>query len=213
MSRITYSLACLLLLLSVISAAQEKQIAGTDISKMHAALPDKEFTDKSVDTSFVTASGERVLRQDIVVPATLEEVWQAVSTSEGLRTWVAPVAEVELKTGGHWYTNYKPGSKIGDPGTIYNTVLAYLPMQMVAMKIGITPPIFPEGPSSAGTLFAVLTLEDLGSRRVRVSEHMAGFGSGEDWDKVYKFFETGNAYTLGQILRRFQVGPRTWRTN
>ncbi|HEU5453458.1 MAG TPA: SRPBCC domain-containing protein [Terriglobales bacterium] len=196
------------MLLVLAAAAQEQKVTGLD--KLHDGLPDKEFTGKSVDTSFVAGNGERVLRQEIVVPATLEEVWSAVSTSDGLRDWVAPTAEVELKTGGHWYTNYSPGSKIGDPGTIYNSVLSYVPMKMIAMKIGIAPPIFPKGPSDAGTLFAVLTLEDLGNRQVRVSEHMVGFGPGEDWDKVYRFFETGNAYTLGQLLKRFEVGPRRW---
>lgn len=198
----------LLLFAGLTAPAQEQKV--TDLDKLHQGLPDQEFTAKSVDTSFVAGNGERVLRQEIVVPATLEEVWKAVSTSDGLREWVAPTADIELKTGGHWYTNYTPGSKIGDPGTIYNSVLSYVPMQMIAMKIGIAPPIFPKGPSDAGTLFAVLTLVDLGNRQVRVSEHMIGFGPGEDWDKVYRFFETGNAYTLGQLLKRFQVGPRKW---
>lgn len=198
----------LLLFAGLTAPAQEQKV--TDLDKLHQGLPDQEFTAKSVDTSFVAGNGERVLRQEIMVPATLEEVWKAVSTSDGLREWVAPTADIELKTGGHWYTNYTPGSKIGDPGTIYNSVLSYVPMQMIAMKIGIAPPIFPKGPSDAGTLFAVLTLVDLGNRQVRVSEHMIGFGPGEDWDKVYRFFETGNAYTLGQLLKRFQVGPRKW---
>lgn len=202
------SALCCLLLLAVTAAAQQQKV--TDISALHEGLPDKDYTAKSVDTSFVAANGERVLRQEIVVPATLEEVWQVVSTSDGIRTWVAPTADIEMKTGGHWYTNYTPGSKIGDPGTIYNSTLSYIPMKMISMKIGIKPPIFPAGPSEAGTLFAVLTLDDLGNRQVRVSEHMVGFGAGADWDKVYTFFQTGNAYTLGQLLKRFQVGPRKW---
>ena len=199
---------CCLLLATLAVAAQEQQV--TDVSKAHDALPDKQYTARSVDTSFIADSRERVLRQEIVVPATLEQVWTAVSTSDGLREWVAPTAEVQLKTGGHWYTNYTPGSRIGDAGTIYNSVLSYVPMKMIAMKIGIAPPVFPKGPSEEGTLFAVLTLEDLGNRQVRVSEHMVGFGKGEDWDKVYTFFQTGNAYTLGQLLKRFEVGPRKW---
>src|SRR5512146_2633210 len=112
---------CCLLLLAVAAAAQEQKV--TDISALHEGLPDQDYTAKSVDTSFVTANSERVLRQEIIVPATLEEVWQVVSTSDGIRTWVAPTADIEMKTGGHWYTNYTPGSKNGDPRTIYNTTL------------------------------------------------------------------------------------------
>lgn len=211
MRRLLLLLICMLL--AGVSLAQEDKAAQADkadVSKMHDALPDKEFTARAMDTSFVTRSGERVLRQEIIVPATLEQVWEAVSTAEGLRTWAVPVADIELKTGGHWYTNYNPAARIGDPGTIYNTVLSYLPMRMIAMKIGLKPDVFPKGPSEAGTLHAVLMIEDLGNNQVRVSEHMVGFQPGEDWDKVYRFFETGNAYTLGQLYKRFAQGPRHW---
>src|SRR5512142_165549 len=103
--------------------AQEKQVTSTDISKMHDALPDKDFTAKAMDTSFVSPNGERVLRQEIIVPATLEEVWQALGTAEGLRSWMAPVVDLQLRTGGHWWANYDPAAKITDPSTIRNTVL------------------------------------------------------------------------------------------
>jgi hypothetical protein len=55
-----------------------------------------------------------------------------------------------------------------------------------------------------------MQIKDLGNGNVRVSEIMAGWQSGEDWDKVYKFFQTGNAYVLGQLYKRFAVGPRQW---
>ena len=98
------------------------------------AIPDKEYTAKVTDSSFAAPNGERVQRLEIVIPkVTPQQVWEAVSTSAGLRGWVAPVTEVEMKTGGRYYTNYNPAAKIGDPGTIYNSVLTYVPLEMVAM--------------------------------------------------------------------------------
>jgi uncharacterized protein YndB with AHSA1/START domain len=188
--------------------AQENKV--NDVSKLHDALPDKDYTAKGTDTSFLAPNGERVLREEIVVPATLQEVWAAVSTSAGLRTFVAPVTEVEMKTGGHYYTNYNPGAKIDDPGTIYNTVLTYVPLEMVGIKVKLGTAIFPKSVADADTLFAVMTMKDLGGGQVRVTETMVGWQSGEDWDKVYKFFQTGNAYVLGQLYKRFSVGPRQW---
>ena len=195
-------------LLTLCLFAQEEKV--TDVSKLHNALPDTQYTAKSVDTSFVAPSGERVLRQEIVVPASLQDVWETVSTSAGLRTFVAPVTEVEMKTGGHYYTNYAPGSKIGDPGTIYNTVLTYVPLQMVGIKVKLGTAIFPKSVAEADRLCAVMTLEELPGRQVRVTETMVGWQTGEDWDKVYTFFRTGNAYVLGQLYKRFAVGPRQW---
>jgi hypothetical protein len=62
----------------------------------------------------------------------------------------------------------------------------------------------------ADRLNAILEIKDLGDNRVRVSETMVGWQTGEDWDKVYKFFQTGNAYVLGQLYKALTVGPRQW---
>jgi uncharacterized protein YndB with AHSA1/START domain len=137
-------------------------------------------------------------------------VWEAASTSEGLRGWVAPVTEVELKTGGHYYTNYNPKAKIGDEGTIYNSVLTYVPLEMVAIHVKLGTKIFPESVANADRLSAIMEFSDTGNGGVRVFETMTGWLSGEDWDKVYKFFQTGNAYVLGQLHKRFAEGPRVW---
>jgi uncharacterized protein YndB with AHSA1/START domain len=203
-----------LLLLATVVFAQEQKIAEQpklDVSKMHESLPDKDYTAKVTDTSFVAPGGERVQRLEIVIPkVTPQQVWEATSTSEGLRGWVAPVTDVEMKTGGHYYTNYNPKAKIGDSGTIYNTVLTYVPLEMVAIHVKLGTQIFPASVANADLLSAILEIKDLGKDGVRVSETMTGWQTGEDWDKVYKFFQTGNAYVLGQLYKRFAVGPREW---
>lgn len=205
----------LLFVLTSAAFAQEAKIAEgkTDVSKLHGTLPDKEYTAKTSDASFTAANGERVQRLDIVIPGvSAAQVWEMVSTSQGLRAFVAPVTDVEMKYNGHYYTNYQPGSKIGDPGTIYNTVLAYIPQQMVAIHVKLGKPLFPASVVDADRLNAILEIKDLGDQRVRVSETMVGWQTGEDWDKVYKFFETGNAYVLGQLYKALTVGPRQWKS-
>jgi hypothetical protein len=207
-------LALLLLLVSPMVFAQEAKVAQgkADVSKMHDALPDKEFTAKTTDVSFTAPNGERVQRLEIVIAGvSAKQVWDMVSTSQGLRAFVAPVTDVEMKYNGKYYTNYQPGSKIGDPGTIYNTVLAYIPMEMVAIHVKLGKVVFPASVADADRLNAILAIKDLGDNRVRVSETMVGWQTGEDWDKVYTFFQTGNAYTLGQLYKALTIGPRQWK--
>ena len=164
------------------------------------------------NSSFITPAGERILRHEVVVDASLEDVWKALTTSEGLESFLAPVVYIELKTGGKFESNYQVGAKLGDPGTIHNQVLNYIPMEMFSIKVNLTEQ-FPQQAREAGTLFAVLTLQNLGSGRVKVTESMLGWGQGEEWDKTYRFFDSGNAYTLGQLYRRFKEGPRRWNNN
>lgn len=183
-----------------------------DVSKLHDALPDKEYTAKVTDVSYTAPNGERVQRLEIVIPGmSAERVWKAVSTSEGLRSFVAPVTDVEMKYNGRYYTNYEVGSKIGDPGTIYNTVVAYVPLEMVAIHVKLGKAIFPASVADADQLNAVLQITPMTGGGVRVSETMVGWQSGEDWDKVYKFFDSGNAYVLGQLYKALTVGPREWK--
>ena len=161
------------------------------------------------ETSFTTSAGERVLQQEIVVDAGLEQVWKTLTTSEGLRTFAAPVITVELKTGGDWFANYRVGSKVGDPGTIHNTVLNYLPMEMFSIKIGLTD-FFPKELRDANCLFSVLMLRDLGNNKVKVIESIVGWRNGPDWEKTYEFFRRGDAATLKVLYRRFKEGPIDW---
>jgi hypothetical protein len=208
-------LALLLLLISSTVFAQEAKVAQgkADFSKMHDALPDKEFTAKTTDASFTAPNSERVQRLEIVIAGvSAKQVWDMVSTSQGLRAFVAPVTDVEMKYNGKYYTNYQPGSKIGDPGTIYNTVLAYIPMEVVAIHVKLGKVVFPASVADADRLNAILEIKDLGDNRVRVSETMVGWQTGEDWDKVYTFFQTGNAYTLGQLYKALTIGPRQWKS-
>ncbi|MEP7132169.1 MAG: SRPBCC domain-containing protein [Acidobacteriota bacterium] len=161
------------------------------------------------NTSFVASGGERVLRQEYVVAASREEVWKTMTTSEGLRSFLSPNALVELKTGGRFDSNYRIDARLSDPDTIHNTVLAYLPLEMFAIRVGLTD-FFPKGPRDAGTLFSVLTLHDAGQGRTKMVESMAGFGTGPEWDTVYAFFEKGNAYEFLVLEKRFREGPTDW---
>lgn len=162
------------------------------------------------NTSFVTPSGERVLRHETTVHGSLADVWNAVTTSEGLMSFMAPVVHMELKTGGVFDSNYRAGSKLGDPGTIHNMVLNFVPMEMFSIKVGLTDQ-FPQRPRDAGTLFAVLTFKDAGANQVLVTISMLGWDHGEDWDLVYKHFDRGNAYTLAELAQRFEQGPKVWK--
>lgn len=52
----------------------------------------------------ITVTREPVKRLDVevIVPASQEEVWKAFTTKEGLESWIAPSARVELALGGIW---------------------------------------------------------------------------------------------------------------
>lgn len=203
------NLSVLALSLVFTTAVVGQQKSAPDVATMHDNLPDTEFTAKVANTSYTAPTGERVLRHELDVPASIADTWTALTTTEGIRSFVAPVALMELKSGGCYCTNYTPGTKIGDPGTINNRVLSYIPRQMLSAKINLGA-IFPPQPREENTLFLVMEFSERDSHTTHVKASLLGFGAGDQWDRVYRFFETGNAYVFGQLYKRFTVGPKKW---
>src|SRR5664279_1306160 len=68
------------------------------------------------------------------VDASLSEVWKAWATSEGLQSWLAPHARIEMRVGGLMQTNYDQAGTLGDAKTIENVVLSYEPERMISIK-------------------------------------------------------------------------------
>jgi uncharacterized protein YndB with AHSA1/START domain len=161
-------------------------------------------------TSYVAPDGERVLQHQVVVTASLEDAWKAFSTSEGLRSFVAPVASIDFRVGGIWEASYDPKAVAGAPGNIRNEVVAYVPLRMLTIRCVNTPPKFPF-PDEMKRLWTVIEFEDLGGTRVRVTASMVGWKPGPSWDGLYQMFEGANRIEFENLSKRFSEGPRKWQ--
>lgn len=157
-------------------------------------------------TSYVSATGDRVLRHEVEVNAPPAAVWRAFTTSDGLRGFVAPVASIDLKLGGIWEASYDPKSHLGDPGNIRNEVISYVPDRMLSIRVAQTPPGFAHA-DVARAVWTVIEITDLGQNRSRVSTSMCGWKSGADWDALYTFFERDNTI-VAERMRDYLNGKR-----
>ena len=79
------------------------------------------------------ADDERVVTE-AVVEASVDDVWRAWTTKQGIESWMVAQAEIELKVGGKMLTHYDPNGRIGDPNTIENTILSFEPKRMLSIK-------------------------------------------------------------------------------
>ena len=161
------------------------------------------------NTSFVAPDGTRVLRHTMVIPASQGEVWDAFTTTEGVRSWAVPVAHIDFRVGGIWESSYGKDAKIGAPGNIQNKFLSYIPMRMLSMQAINAPPTFSH-PEVLKDVFTVLEIEVLSENSVRVTSSMVGYRNNEAHNNVYNFFERGNAQSLQSLYDRFTKGPRKW---
>jgi uncharacterized protein YndB with AHSA1/START domain len=161
------------------------------------------------NTSYIDSNGNHVLRHEITITAPLQDVWNAFTTTEGLKSFAAPVASIDLKVGGIWEASYNRHAVIGDPANIQNEIMSFLPMEMLSIRIVQTPPGFPN-PELGKSLWTVLQFHEVEAGRVRVVVTMLGWPKGSESDELFDLFNRGNAYTLFQLNRRLTEGPLRW---
>jgi hypothetical protein len=186
------------------------RLAALALAMLAAAAGATEDAAKARNESRTESDGSRTLQQSIELPGvTLEHAWAAFTTSEGFRSWAAPIAAVDFRLGGFIEASYDPARAIGSPGNIRNEIVAFVPLRMLAFRNRETPPDPPFDGPTFQSLHTVVLLEPTGTA-TRVTIIQPGYRAGEPWDTVYRHFERGNAWSLEQLRRRFVQGPVDW---
>ena len=137
-----------------------------------------------------------------VVAAPLDAVWAAWTTGDGLRSWLAPHADIDVRVGGLMRTNYNAQGALGDPQTIENAILSFEPQRMLSIRVARFPEGFPF-PNAIGDMWTVLYFQPAGPNETRVRIVGLGFNTTDESQQMRAFFERGNATTLEQLQRRF----------
>ena len=146
------------------------------------------------------AGAEKVLVLEVTVPAPVNAVWDAFTTSAGLSTWLTPGAVVDLKEGGEWTAHFPGGSTGG------GTILSFVPEKELVLS-ALAPDKFPT--VRATRTKARFQFEARGdSTVVRLTQ--TGWKEGDEWVKAYEYLTMGNAQLLATLHHRFVNGPIDW---
>ncbi len=137
-----------------------------------------------------------------IVEAPLDTVWAAWSTSDGLRGWLAPHAEIDLRVGGLMRTNYDPAAVLGDRHTIENEVLSFEPGRMLSIRVARAPDDFPFA-NAIRHMWTVLYFDEAGPGRTRLRVVSLGFRPDDESQRMRAFFDHGNTATVQALQRRF----------
>jgi uncharacterized protein YndB with AHSA1/START domain len=168
----------------------------------------RDFKDVT-NTSFVEPDGDRSLQLSVDVPAPVNAVYDAMTTSAGFASWAVPVAKIDLRVGGMIEASYDANSKFGDPNNIKNQIIAYIPNRLLVIHNVQTPAGFVDSALFQKTV-TIMEFTAVDANTTHVTLTNAGYGPGKGFDDVYSHFEWGDAYTLHELRARFVKGPVDW---
>jgi uncharacterized protein YndB with AHSA1/START domain len=155
----------------------------------------------------LAGAAERAIDKEVVVPAGVEQVWQAWTTREGITSFFAPDARIDARVGGPFEIYINPYAEPGMKGADSMRFMALQPPRMLSFDWN-APPSLPE--ARAQRTFVVVRLHPVSDGQTRVTLHHTGWGDGGEWDKAYAYFDRAWGNVLGNLKKRFESGPVDW---
>lgn len=159
-------------------------------------------------TSTITQAEEtkqRILQKEAIVSASIEQVWHAWTTSDGMASFFAPQSDIELQIGGKYELYMVPDNQKGLRGTEGCSILSYQPNQMLSFEWNFPPSIATLRKSGVKTT-VILLFEELEHNQVKVSLSQLGWGDGSDWDQGFEYFDKAWPYVLSKLAQHFSTG-------
>ena len=156
------------------------------------------------NTSFQNSRGEKVLQLSIIIPIQKSEAWKLFSTDSGLVKWIAPLAHIDLATGGYIKTNYDKQKGLDDTSSIRLEIINFLKEELLTLKVNLNNNFPKEVQEEDKNLQEIVQFIDVGNNQTKIISSMVGWGNGEAWDNTYRFFEKGNIWTYQQVMNLFK---------
>jgi uncharacterized protein YndB with AHSA1/START domain len=151
----------------------------------------------------------RTIKKELVLTASLSDVWHAWTTAEGAKAFFAPEAKIELRIGGPYEVYFNLDEPQGQRGSEDCVILSYLPMEMISFTWN-APPSIPNLRNKGEKTWVVLSLKELDGGRVKISLSHVITQRGEDWDKYYDYFVPAWDVIAARLALRFSKGPVDW---
>jgi uncharacterized protein YndB with AHSA1/START domain len=161
------------------------------------------------DGSFTEPNGNRVLKLSITIDAPVSKIWELLISSEGWQSWAVPVAWVDFGIGGLVETSYTATAVRGQPGNIKNSIVAYVPEQLLVLRNVQAPPNF-EHAEDFGKTVTAINLRPISKNRSQVELDGVGFLATPVFDTLLKRFKFGDSWTLEHLKRAAEHGPIDW---
>jgi uncharacterized protein YndB with AHSA1/START domain len=154
------------------------------------------------------AAQDRAINEKVTVKANVDDVWKAWTTTEGVKTFFAPDAKVELRVDGPFEIYINPLAEPGQKGADDMRILAFQDKKMLTFTWN-APPSLPEARKQRTVV--IVRLISRGDALTDVTLQHVGWGEGNEWDKAFDYFTKAWPSVLKNLKKRFDDGPVDWK--
>lgn len=148
-----------------------------------------------------TIPSARVIEHNATIRARIAEVWKLCTTEEGLATWLAPDARVDLRLGGAIRANTQPDENEA-LDTITLRILTLEPERFLALRFD-TPP--DPNPAQPGTIrWWSIDLTPMTDELTHVRIAMPGFEWNQEREQTTALFQNTADRLLAALAERFR---------
>jgi len=174
-----------------------------EMSPMRVSL----MAEKAPESRYPKETDRRRIHKEVVVEASLDDVWESWTTTAGVKTFFSPEASVELLLGGPFEIYFDRSAPEGSRGSEDCRILSFLPGRMLSFEWN-TPPHF--GRMRQVKTCVVIFFEPVEPGRVKVSFNHVGWGTGDRWNEVYDYFDKAWTNVLANFEKSITDGPLNW---
>lgn len=151
---------------------------------------------------------DRAIHGEIILNASVEDVWKCWTTETGLKSFFAPGCKLQLEVGGAFEIYFNPDAEPGLKGAVGTRILAIQEHKMLSFTWNSPPHLATV--RNQYTL-VVIRFEQESDVRTKLTLHHCGWGSGGDWDLSFDYFTSAwLKVVLPRLKYRFDHGPVNW---
>jgi uncharacterized protein YndB with AHSA1/START domain/uncharacterized protein YciI len=166
-----------------------RKITTFEIQPMRVAL----VAGRPTPERYVADPSDKIIRKEVTAETSIDAAWHAWTTSDGVNSFFARESNVKLAPGGPFEIYFRLDSTPGQRGSEGCCVLSFLPKQMLSFEWN-APPEFGELRDKRTQV--ILQFESISPNRTKVTFSHLGWGKGDDWDKLYEYFDRAWSYVL-----------------
>jgi uncharacterized protein YndB with AHSA1/START domain len=139
----------------------------------------------------------------------VEQVYNAWSTEEGIKTFFAPDCEVEVKLYGKYHIHFFPDNEPGSRGTEDELLIAHEPNKMISFTWGFALSL--KDLRQNQKTIVLIRFEEVTQNKTGLIFIQSGWGESDERQKGFDYFsETWGKVVLARLKYRFKHGPVDW---